>query len=173
MNEKEKQRAKEVLLEIVRNSLANTMRGKVRFYKTFYYAHLYYAKEGFGVLSDWPIVRMPMGPGVHDFDLLIKELEKEGTITVGSYDTGPHTGIMFQAEDGESTLDENCQKAIRDAVTFTFGRSSTELSDITHEYSLSWNETPDGEELNIYRDVILNETPEQKAKTDAIKLAFS
>jgi hypothetical protein len=172
MNQKEKQRAKNVLLEIVKNSSANMMRGKVRFFKTFYFAHLYYAKNGMGVLTDWPIVRMPMGPGIHQFNELISELKSDGLITEGTYESGPLVGSKYSAEEDVPVLDSDCLKAIRAAVEFTANKGSTELSDITHEFSASWNETPNGQELNIYRDIFKDESSESKARTDAILNAF-
>ena len=50
--------AQQVLLELIQDA-GGVWEGKKRLYKAFYFAHLYYAEERPGLLTDWPIVRMP------------------------------------------------------------------------------------------------------------------
>ena len=40
------------------------------------------------------------------------------------------------------------------------GRTGAELSELTHEHSRSWQTTPNGQEMNIYVDLIDDEEME-------------
>ncbi|HQU43004.1 MAG TPA: hypothetical protein PK867_09335 [Pirellulales bacterium] len=44
-------------------------------------------------------------------------------------------------------------EAIKRAVDFVKGKTASELSNITHEFSRSWRMAADGDELNIYIDL--------------------
>ena len=56
--------AKQVICAIV-EAAGGKLEGQVRLYKAFYYAHLYcWENAAEGVLTDYPIVRMPNGPGI-------------------------------------------------------------------------------------------------------------
>jgi hypothetical protein len=54
--------AQRLVLELIR-SAGGAWDGKARLFKAFYFAHLYYARSEPGILTDWPIVRTPRGPG--------------------------------------------------------------------------------------------------------------
>ena len=66
-------RAKKVIVEIIRQA-GGELTATARLYKAFYFAHLYYAETAPGYLSDWPIVKMPTGPGIHSCGGLVLEL---------------------------------------------------------------------------------------------------
>ena len=51
-------------------------------------------------------------------------------------------------------LPKKALDAIRAAVQFVHEKNATELSDLTHEYSRSWINARDGQQLNIYIDQI-------------------
>ncbi len=53
----------------------------------------------------------------------------------------------------KSILSEDAIKAIRQAARYVADKSAAELSEITHEYSVSWNNTGDGQEQQIYQDI--------------------
>src|SRR5262249_11867399 len=72
-------RAQDVILEILR-SADGEWTGKARLFKAFYFAHLYYASERPGRLTDWPIVRMPQGPGIDRSEELFEELKEQGQL---------------------------------------------------------------------------------------------
>lgn len=160
----DKSRAKQIIVEIIRLS-GGRLESKTRLYKTFYFAHLYYAKQNPGYLSDWPIVRMPHGPGIDAAEALIKELVADRVIEVCRADFGPFSPVQFRlvnsAIPGELSLEAIA--AIRDAVEFAKSKSAAELSDLTHEYSRSWKIGRDGEELNIYIDLVSDEEFEREA----------
>ena len=151
-------RTQRVLLEIARQSPGDEIVGRTKLFKTFYFAHLFYALESPGFLTEWPIVRMPHGPGIENFDTLINEMVEQGALVCEGTFIGPYRTTRFRAvgelSDGV-TLATDEIKAIRDAVEFTAARTAEELSSLTHEYSRAWNESDEmGEQLDIYKDLL-------------------
>src|SRR5437016_2910483 len=86
-----KELAKKLIVEIIRQSGGSI--GKTKLFKTFWLAHLYYARVARGYLSDWSIVRMPKGPGIDRADQLIDELVEEKKIIRSKEQKGPFTEI--------------------------------------------------------------------------------
>lgn len=154
--------AKHLVTEIVRVA-GGTLRNKVHLYKAFYYAHLYYAQNSLTYLSDWPIVRMPNGPGIDRGDELIAELIAEGILQSRTVSVGPHRAHEYSLVSKQMPdLSLVAIDAIRAAWDFVKGRTANELSEITHEHSRSWRQAKDGEELNLYLDL---QTDEEYAAT--------
>ena len=153
----DKQRAARVLLEIIRQSQGDKIVGKTRLVKAFHLAHLYYAHGSVDYLTDWPIVKMPHGPGIDDFDLVISELANAGAVTVEHIRVGPYPAEAYQAT-AKTYLNEALSgdevTAIRDAAEFIADKSGAQLSDITHEYSRTWNNADLGQEMPIYLDLL-------------------
>ena len=151
-------RAQQVLLEIARQSPGDEIVGKTKLFKTFYLAHLFYALKSPGFLTEWPIVRMPHGPGIEHFDTLIRNMVDQGALVCEPTFIGPYRTTRFRAvgelADGVSLAADEI-KAIREAVEFTAARTAEQLSSLTHEYSRAWNESDEmGEQLNIYKDLL-------------------
>lgn len=149
-------KAADVILEILRRS-DGELRGKTRLFKVFYFAHLYYAKARPGILTDWPIARMPEGPGISDSHKLFKGLIDDGLMEVEQTHVGPYPEYRYRLtkkgrEAGD--LPADARDAIGAATTFCEGMRATELSQLTHEQSRSWNEGKNGDILNIYIDII-------------------
>jgi hypothetical protein len=170
---RDQDRAKAVLIEIMR-LYGGAVNNKIHLFKTFYFAHLYYARSAPDYLSDWPIVRMPLGPGIGDSDELIDSLVQDGDVEVSRVEVGPFLAYRYQLLRDEipSSLSLEAIGAIRDAVEFTKHKSASELSEITHQYSRSWQEAEDGAELNIYIDLLdANEYAIQKEKADRLAAA--
>ncbi len=166
----DRNRAKQILREIIRLS-GGVVQGKTCLFKTFYFAHLYYAKRAADYLSDWPIVRMPNGPGIDDADSLISELVKEGVVEEHRTSVGPYDRIEYHSirEEIPGSLSDEAIIAIREAVEFTKGRPAAELSDLTHEHSRSWKSAKNGDELNIYIDLLTDqEYQEGKQRVEQI-----
>ena len=162
----DRKRAKQIIKEIVRQS-GRHFDGKTRLFKAFYLAHLYYFNKQPGLLSDWPIARMPWGPGIDHGDELIRSLVASGELTTESVANGPYTEERYTLT-GEtpSGLEAEAIEAIRQACRLIEGKSGTELSDLCHEHSRSWNKGHNGDELNVYIDVI----PEAKLQQDTARL---
>jgi hypothetical protein len=146
--------AKQVICDIIAAS-GGKIYGKLRLYKAFYFAHLYYWLHGEGVLTDYPIVRMPQGPGIDNGDTLLEELEQTGEITISFRRNGPYKELVYErAHPFQVDPTSPRFQAIEEAVEWVRGKSAADLSEETHLYSRSWRETPDGEELDIYTDLL-------------------
>lgn len=156
MDKPNKERAKRIIVEIIRQAGGQITR-KTALFKAFYFAHLFYAESEPGYLSDWPIVRMPHGPGIESANELIKELTDNGFIRTDHTPIGPYKAITFrttQKELSEPELHSAEVAAIRRAVNLVKNMSAAELTDLTHEFSRSWNEAKHGERMDIYVDSI-------------------
>ena len=146
--------AKRILLEILRQN-SGRVKATTRLYKAFYMAHLYYYQKGWGLLSDWPIVHMPNGPGIHRGLELLQELEDDGCIKISQQQKGPYLEAVYELVSPDpSELRGQQVEAIKAAVDFVRGKSAAELSDLTHEFSRSWNNGQNGDPLNIYVDIL-------------------
>ncbi len=157
MSNSDADRARRVILEIVRQSPGDEIVGKAKVFKTFYFAHLFYASRSGGYLTDWPIVKMPNGPGIDGFDELIAGLVKAGAMTTEPAMVGPYRSTCYRATGQPFTsgsLPPQGQDAIRDAVELTADKTGAELTNITHEHSRSWNQAKLGEDLSIYIDLL-------------------
>ncbi len=164
---KDRNRAKKVLVEIIRQS-GGALRKRTHLYKAFYLSNLYYFSNTQRVLSDWPIVPMPRGPGIDDGPSLTAELVRDGIIHIGHAPVGPYVEEVFTLMGEERTdLDEDQVAAIKEAVAFIAGKSATELSNLLHEYSRSWKATEDGQQLNIYLDLIPDDEYERLTQQHA------
>jgi len=164
MPNSDREQAKQVILEIVRRC-GGEFEGKTKLYKTFYLAHLYYAGEAPGYLTEWPIVRMPHGPGIDCGDALLHELVTEGALSAEPHRIGPYISTKYrvvQGFDSGQTFDEVALQSIQSAIDFALTRSASQLSELTHEQSRSWNSTPDGSILNIYLDLIPDEEYDER-----------
>lgn len=164
----DKELAKRIIVEIV--CQFGEVPTKSHLYKAFYFAHLYYAKDAIDYLSDWPIVKMPFGPGINDGDSLIHDLEKEGFIETNHTYTGPFPTTEFKATAKSlSELSDSAKNAIQRAVSFTQSKTAAELTEITHEYSHSWNQAEnEGEELAIYIDLLGDDYEQRKQKVEKL-----
>ena len=149
--------AKKVILEILRVG-DGEWSGKVKLHKAFYFAHLYYANEHPGFLTDWPIAKLQHGPGIHDDEPLIWGMVDEGLLEVELVHEGPYPEYRYRlTEKGRqegSQIPDDARLAIEKAALFSKDRTASELSFLTHERSRSWNEAQMGEILNIYIDTI-------------------
>ena len=162
----EKERAKQIIAEIIRQA-GGTLDNKTNLYKAFYHAHLRYAETQPGYLSSWPIVRMPRGPGIHDFDILLGELMAEGKVETKQVAWEGFSGFRFRLCHGpvqRSLLPEGALEAIAFGVAQVRGKSAEQVSKETHESSRAWRNAKDGEELNIYIDGIPEEEYQQRAQ---------
>jgi hypothetical protein len=150
----DKNRAKQIITEIIRLH-AGELPTKTSLFKAFYFAHLYYAKSASGYLSDWPIVRMPNGPGIDNADSLLEEMVDEGILDLRIARVGPYAAMKYSLKKNAVPAELSIEEidAIKSAVDFVKGKSATELSAITHEYSRSWQMGQNGDELNIYVDL--------------------
>jgi len=149
--------AKTILFEIVRQD-GGAFFGKTRLNKVFYAAHLFHWTNHTGVLSDYPIVRMPKGPAVDNLDMLLSSLESEGLIHIASRPNGPFREQVYTSiTDVETLLSQEQIDSIKMAVAWAAGKRGVELSDIAHDFSRTWDETPNGGQMDIYLDLLSDE----------------
>jgi hypothetical protein len=160
----DKTRAKRLILEILRQ--AGGSLGKTLLFKAFWISHLYYSKKARGYLTDWPIVRTPRGPGIDKGDKLIRELAESGAIRQDHEARGPYTEINCKLTEQpiEGEMPEAAIQAIKTAVEDVKRHSAASISEWSHEFSRSWNNTPDGSELNIYTDLIPDDVYDDRQK---------
>ncbi len=149
--------AQEVILEILRAG-DGEWSGKVKLHKVFYFAHLYYANEHPGFLTDWPIAKLEHGPGIHEDEPLICGMVDEGLMEVELVHEGPYPEYRYrlkeQTQQKRSEIPDDARLAIEKAALFVRDRTASELSFLTHNRSRSWKEGQMGEILNIYIDTI-------------------
>lgn len=159
-------RAQDVILEILRTA-DGEWTGKTRLFKAFYFAHLYYANQQPGLLTDWPIARLPQGPGIDRSHQLFGELVQEGHLIVEQVHEGPYPECHYQLTDQGRNAPrppEDARVAIREATLFCQSKTRAELSEITHERSRSWIEGKDGDILDIYIDTIPDDEYQEREK---------
>lgn len=152
----DRRRAKRVIAEIIKQAAGTAIR-KTQLHQAFYIAHLLYAEQQRGYLSNWPIIRMPHGPGIDCGDELIAELELSGILELKTVPEGPWTTTRYRlarAERSGEQLSAAETRAIKQAVAFVRKKTAAELSELTHEHSRSWIEARDGQPLDIYIDLI-------------------
>lgn len=146
--------AKSVICDLIA-AAGGVFCGTVRLNKAFYFAHLYYWRDEADILTDYPIVRLPKGPCIDDYDIILEQLANEGRVTISTRPVGPYSETVYRlAQDHALDAGSPRAAAILRAVEFVDSHSAVELSDITHEYSRSWRETPNRKEMNIYADLL-------------------
>jgi hypothetical protein len=156
MTARDKEIAKQIILEIIRQA-GGVLNYKTSLFKAFYHAHLRFADTQPGYLSTWPIVRMPRGPGIDRFDVLIGELLAEGAVETHQIECGEYEGFQFRigrASPRRNVLPAGAEEAIAYGVQQIKGKSATQVSEESHVVSRAWRESGDGEELNIYTDLL-------------------
>jgi hypothetical protein len=148
------QATKDLICQIIA-AAGGKMEGRVRLYKAFYYAHLFYWIKGQGLLTQQPIVRMPWGPGVHDGKSILEALQHEGKLKITPRRTGPYQEAVYElVSPFEINPGDSRYQAVEQAVEFVRGKSAAELSEESHVYSRSWRESKEGEVLDIYSDLL-------------------
>src|SRR5436189_4755977 len=94
----DREAAKHLILKIVAMA-GGRLEAKSRLHKAFYAAHLIYWRERQGVLTDYPIVKMPNGPGIDDLEGLLEELVDGDALEVVEGTKGPYkqTTLVLKA----------------------------------------------------------------------------
>jgi hypothetical protein len=159
---------KQAILEIIRKS-DGEFTGKTRLHKALYFAHLIYFEMTPACLTDCEFARLPQGPGIHNGNAILKELEDTGLLAREVFHDGPYLETRYrltaQAKQTPTPFPAKADLALQRAVDFVRGKSAAELSQYTHEYSKSWNlARREGELLDIYIDVIPDDEFERREK---------
>ena len=162
----DREQAKTLICDIIA-AAGGKLVGKVRLHKAFYYAHLYYWQRGTGVLTSYPVVRLPFGPAIDDGPSLLAELVREDKLRITSQPNGPYKESVFELTQ-TFQIDPTTVRfqAIETAVEQVKSKTAVELSEETHLYSRSWQDNQNGQELDIYAD-LLDDVEYQQVLQDA------
>jgi hypothetical protein len=175
----DKRLAERVILEILKQ--VHDQKGKLRgldresLTAIFWSAHLYYAKRNPGYLTNWPLLRSRWGVEIKDASALLAELVEEGLLQVEQVERGPFPVAVYcptGKEDG-AELPGAAVQAIRQAwdeasalLPFRCGWPPL--------YSRTWRHTPEGEEMDVYLDLIPEELyEEQRRELEGLRAALS
>jgi hypothetical protein len=151
-----RRRAKAVIVEIIRQH-GGSMRSKTHLFKAFWKANVAAAQVSGKPLTSYPIVRMPRGPGIHNVSRLLGELMAEDAITVDPPSEDPYDPFEFALIDEtayEGFLSREDREAIAAGVAAVRGKSAAQISEESHRDSRSWNNSENGEELDIFLDAV-------------------
>ena len=161
----ETKRAKRVIVELVRQA-GGQIQNKTNLFLAFWKAHLHYAANSPGYLSNWRIVRTPNGPAIGDFDYLLSEMLHDKWLTIDEVQLGDRRAMVFSLGSNcpPPALPKDAVEAVREGIRAVGDRSNSAMSDESYRQSRVWRETKDGEEMEIYLDLIGDE---ERAKFDA------
>lgn len=165
-------RARDLLWQIIAMA-GGELSGKTRLNKVFYEAHMNSWNDSAKMLTDYPIVRLPHGPGVDNLDVLIEELVEQGRLRVEAQKNGPYLEFVYRLReappaDPETFRVNAIQKALQETSEFT----GKELSQRSHDRSRVWNQRTNGQELDIYADAVeQSEIDEVRRQIEAFRKA--
>jgi hypothetical protein len=144
------------------------LEAKTRLYKAFYASHLFCHRLSQGFLTNHPIVHMPHGPGIDDGDELIEALIEDGVLDVSIErpdELFPEQVFRLHRAYGHSLEPDDLRlEAVAAALRWVNSKTPAELTAETHEKSRSWNETENGEEMDIYRDLLTDQEIARREK---------
>lgn len=153
MTTHETKRVKKVIVELVRQNGA-PIRNKTELFNAFWKSHLHFAAQQTGYLSTWPMIRTASGVAIKDFDYLLSELLADGWLALNEaqVDTVWSIVIALGPSAPASSLPDAAIRAIRDAV-----QGKVDDGPSSHRESRVWQDAKDGEELDIYLDLMSTE----------------
>lgn len=162
--------AKRILLEIVAAADPAGLTGRTHLFKAFYFSHLYYLEDTGLPLSRWPIVHMPRGPGIDKGAELIQELVREKKLSTTDAYEGPYPTTIYRLgpdapKDQASAKDPRRAEAASKAVEYVRERTAAQLTEETHEHSIAWQSSTNGEEMDIVLDTLTEEQVDEWRKT--------
>jgi len=173
-HDEDRDRAKLVILHILEQ--AGGSLAKSELFKAFWLAHLFYAKNSAGYLSSWKIIRLPHGPGIDRGDELILQLRDSGDLTLEHEPKGPYQETICKLSRPETLkeLPKGASEAIGSAIkVIKMPDSAAQISEWSHELSRSWSTTPNGNELDIYSDLIPDDVYyERKLKLEKLNEVY-
>ena len=155
MRPKDRLQARRVIFEIVSQN-GGAFRNKVNLFKAFWQSHLAYARGGHGYLSGWPIVRMPMGPGIDDFGDLLADLLRDGLLEVDDVPVGNYSALLFRIPDDAPAVPPMSPaevEAVGAGLHYAADKSASAVSEMSH-HSRAWQTARNGQEMNVYLDLI-------------------
>ena len=150
----QREAAKRVLCAIIQRS-GGTFRGQTRLYKAFYWAHLHFWKNYSGMLTTYPIARLPQGPGVDQGEDLLFEMQCQDLIRVAVENSGQYSERVFTLiKQFMVNLTEEELAAVEHGLRMVENKTAKQVSDETHESSRSWKRLSNGKLMDIYEDLL-------------------
>ena len=150
--------AKGVILEILRQRLdqngARPSRSQISHW--FWLAHLCYARQNRGFLTTWPILRVAGGVEISNVDALLCDLVDDGLAEVEVVDVGPIPVTLYSCTPtvAAQRLPKGALAAVSQALAGVKDVFSGSYYCWYSAVSRAWRTTPEGEEMNIYIDLI-------------------
>jgi hypothetical protein len=154
MAETSREQAKRVILQIVAIA-GGRLEGVARLNKAFYAAHIIFWRDRQGLLTDYPVVKLPNGPGIDQFAGLIYELVEVGDLEKIEEAKGPYTQSTLVLK-VPVEIDPNAPEfePISEAVRWVNSMSTAQLSVVTHEQPSYQGQPRMGYEQAIYLDAL-------------------
>lgn len=155
--------ARDVLLAILR-AAGGEWTGTTTLHMAFYYAHLHYSRNNLGLLTDQPILRTSQGPGIEQGDALIADMIRDDLLTKELVEDRCPSEYRYRLTDCGSSLGdlpEAARMAVEAAAGFCREKTSAELLVFLQRDSRTWREGADGDQLDLYVDLVPDEEYEQ------------
>lgn len=172
-----RERAKALLVALVRECPQGAPILRTQLYKGYYFSLLMCMHALGAELVDWPVVKMPQGPGVESGEELLGELCAEGVLVMSNESVGPFRGFGYRIADVDAAdryadeFSEPETQAIRDACAYAHSKTAADLTNTTHELSRSWKACEMGHALPIFADLLLDDEPVEEMKSRLEKIA--
>ena len=153
------EKAKRIICTILRAYGGEDL-GKVRLNKAVGFAHVHYFRHHTGVLSRYPIARLPEGPAINDLNTLMVQLEQEGRVKLSQEapaKDGWEPMEVFQlvgTGSDEALLDGDELDSIAQAAEWIRNRSGTQASQDSHRLSFGWKMSDNGDIIDISNDAL-------------------
>ena len=144
--------AEDLVVEIVR-AAGGEFANKTNLFKAFWLANREHAAIRLVPMTEWPVVRMPNGPGIDRFDELTESLQDSGRLTVVIEPVGSKERFVYRTDSSEKTsLTGEQIELVQGAVQRVQRLTASAVSDLSHDESLSWNERRNGDPLDPFLD---------------------
>ena|SRR5665213_693521 len=128
--------------------------GKTRLNKAFWRAHVYHYRHNTGLLSTYPIARLPEGPAIDDLDRLLLALEQEGRIKITEQAKGRYLETVLSLTSNPPRLREDEAIAIADAIQWVKGKSAAQVAQESHRFSRGWKTQCNGCIIDVQMDAL-------------------
>jgi hypothetical protein len=158
-------KAKNIVCALVHLS-GGTFEGKTRLNKAFWWAHVFHYRNQSGLLSKYPIARLPEGPVIDDCDALLVNLEREGRIEIGEQPKGDYNETVIKLTSAPPMLEEDEMISLKESIAWIRGKSAAAVSKESHQLSVAWQKGKNGEIMDLAFDALDNDDAKEMAKRE-------
>jgi hypothetical protein len=146
-------KAKNIICALVHLS-GGRFEGKTRLNKAFWRAHVFYYKNGPGLLTKYPIARLPEGPAIDDLDAILASLEREGRIKQSSQTKGDYNETIITLTSNAPKLENAETDAVKDAFRWIRQKTAAAASKESHKLSIGWEGAENGDIIDVEFDAL-------------------